>query len=1073
MNLSTPFISRPIATSLLTLGLALAGIAAFFILPVAPLPQVDFPTINVSANMPGASPEVMAATVATPLERHLGQIADVTEMTSQSSLGSTAVTLQFGLDRDIDGAARDVQAAINAARADLPTSLRSNPTYRKVNPADAPMIILAMTSKTMTPGQIYDAAASVVAQTLSQVDGVGQVRIGGSSLPAVRIELNPETLHAYQIGVDDIRAALASANANSPKGAIETDGKRWQIYANDQASHAADYRDLIVGWRNGGPIRLSNVADILDSVEDRHNQGLYNGEPAVVLIVTKQPGSNMIETIDRIKGLLPALRASIPAAVNLDVALDRSLTIRGSLRDVELSLAISIGLVILVVFLFLQDGRAALVPTVAVPVSLAGTLSIMYLCGYSLDNLSLMALTISTGFVVDDAIVVLENIARLVEGGMPRLRAARIGARQVGFTVIAMTMSLIAVFAPILLMGGIIGRLFHEFAVTMSAAILVSLIISLTTTPMMAARLLRPHTGTKTGRWIWLRKFLSGMEWLFEASLALYGKALAKALYHRRFVLLIFIGTIALNIYLFVIVPKGFFPPQDTGQILGGVQADQGISFQAMRQKMKRFVDIVRADPAVAGVAAFTGGGSTNTGFVFATLKPLAERGLSADGVINRLRKPLSSVAGAALYLQPGQDVRMGGRPSGAQYQYTLQSDDLDSLRLWAPRITEALRHNHDLMDVNSDQQDSGNETDLVIDRDAAARLGLKLTQIDSDLYDFFGQRQVSVIFTPLNQYHVVMEAAQEFTETTDSLNNLYISTAGGAAGGAAQTAVSLSGSASNSATNAISAVGHNGSSSAPSLSTAAETMVPLSAVAHYEDKSAPLSVAHQGHFAAATISYNLAPGKSLSDSTAAVTKAMRDLGVPPSIRGSYAGIALAFKQSLGSQPIIVVAALFAVYIVLGILYESLIHPLTILSTLPSAGVGALVALRLGGYDFTIIAMIGIILLIGIVKKNAIMMIDVALDNERNAGMNSHDAIMHACLLRFRPIMMTTLAALLGALPLALGHGEGAEIRRPLGVAIVGGLIVSQALTLFTTPVVYLYLDRLRHRRMVGKSVAA
>lgn len=1062
MSLSSIFIKRPIATSLLTIGVALAGAVSFFLLPVAPLPNIDMPTIMVNASLPGASPETMATSVATPLERHLGQIADVSEMTSQSTIGRTRITLQFGLNRDIDGAARDVQAAINAARADLPASLKSNPTYRKMNPADAPILILALTSESMTPAQIYDAASTILAQKISQIEGVGNVNVGGSSLPAVRVEMNPRALFKYGIGLEDVRAALAAANANSPKGALEEQARHYQIFTNDQAKNAEDFQNLLIAWRNGAPVRLSDVAEVIDSNEDLRNQGLFNGKPSVAMVITKEPGANVIATLDRIKAEIPNFKASIPAAIDMTIALDRTTTIRASLRDVEISMLISIGLVIFVVFLFLRNGRAAVIPSVAVPVSMIGTFGVMYMLGYSLDNLSLMALTVATGFVVDDAIVVLENTMRHIESGMSRFRAAVKGAKEVSFTVLSMSLSLIAVFTPILLMGGIVGRLFREFSVTLSAAILVSLAVSLTTTPVLCAVWLglgakHPHKKRKLP---FLTALYSLSENTFTRLKRAYDVSLMRSLRHPRLVMLILAATIGLNIYLFKIVPKGFFPQQDTGVLMGGVQGDQDISFQSMRQKMSQFMDILRKDPAVENVTAFTGGSSTNSGFVFMSLKPLAERKVSTDAVIARLRGPLSQIPGATLFLQSAQDLRMGGRAGTGQYQYSLQSENLGDLRLWTPKIVEALRRDPTLADVNSDQQDAGQETFVAIDRDSAARVGLNAAQIDNTLYDAFGQRQVSVIFNPLNQYRVVMEVAPEFAQNPDILKEIYISTKGGNLGGAESTSASISAAARNLATNALAASGRMPASTGSPVSTAAETMIPLAAISKIEARPTPLSVNHQGHFAATTISFNLPLGKSLGDATVAIEGAMQTIGVPANIQGGFQGTAQVFKESIKNEFVLIIAALLAVYIVLGILYESLIHPLTILSTLPSAGVGAVLALLLFGAQFDVMGLIGVILLIGIVKKNAIMMIDFALYAQRTASLTPRQAIYRACLLRFRPIMMTTMAAMLGALPLAVGMGVGSELRQPLGISIVGGLLVSQLLTLFTTPVIYLYLDR-------------
>jgi len=1070
MSLSSPFIRRPVATTLLTFGLAAVGVVAFFQLPVAPLPQIDFPTISVQAVLPGASPEDVATTLASPLERHLGQIADVTEMTSTSTVGGTRINLQFGLARDIDGAARDVQAAINAASADLPTSLRLNPTYRKVNPADAPVLIMTLTSDILQPASLFDAASTVLAQKLSQVEGVGEVIVGGGSLPAVRAELIPQALFKYGIGLEDVRAALAAANANSPKGAIDVGDRRYQIYANDQAIKADDYRSLIIAYRNGAPVRLSDVGEVNDSVENLRNAGLANGKPAALIVLFRQPGANIIGISDRVTALMPQLRASVSPAIDLEIAVDRSTTIRASLRDVERTLLIAVGLVIVVVFAFLRNGRATLIPVVAVSVSLIATFAAMYLFGYSLDNLSLMALTVATGFVVDDAIVVLENISRHIESGLSPLDAALKGAKEVGFTVMSMSVSLIAVFIPILLMGGIVGRLFREFAVTISIAILISLLISLATTPMMCAVLLRSRNDERHGR------LYAISEHGFNAMLGLYRRSLTVALAHPFSVLMVLICVFALNFYLYVVIPKGFFPQQDTGRIVGSIQADQSISFQLMRQKLTQFVQIVQQDRAVKTVVGFTGIGQTNSGVIYIALRPLSERKSSADQVIARLRQKLAVVPGATLFLQAVQDIRIGGRLTNAQYQYTLQGPSLQDIDEWTPHITAALQADPRLVDVNSDQQNKGLETRLVINRDSAARLGLTVAQIDNTLYDAFGQRQVSTIYVARNQYHVIMEVAPRFWQDPETLREIFISTAGASVTGSqatnavagtvvapgARTSSANLNAARNLATNSIGATGKGVSSTGSAVSTSQETMIPLAAVASLARGSTPLAVNHQGLLVANTISFNLPPNVSLSDAVDVIESTMRRIGVPANIHGTFQGTAKAFQDSLATQPYLILAALLTIYIVLGVLYESFAHPFTILSTLPSAGVGALLALMIFNTEFSIMALIGVILLIGIVKKNAIMMIDFALDAERTRGLSSADAIYEACLLRFRPIMMTTAAAMLGALPLALGIGEGSELRRPLGIAIVGGLILSQILTLYTTPVIYLYIDRFR-----------
>ncbi|HWE45982.1 MAG TPA: efflux RND transporter permease subunit [Caulobacteraceae bacterium] len=1264
MNLSAPFLKRPIGTTLLTLGIAIAGAGAFFNLPVSPLPQVDIPTISVQASLPGASPEIMASSVATPLEKRLGHIADVSEMTSSSSTGSANITLQFGLDRDIDGAARDVQAAINASRVDLPATLRSNPTYRKVNPADAPIMILAMTSDTKTPPQIYDAAATIVQQRLLHVHGVGDVTIGGGSLPAVRVEMNPVALAKYQISPEDVRAALSSADANRPKGLIDGDLSRWQIYTNDQGKVAADFKGIIVAFRNGSAVRLSDVADVLDGPEDIHNLGLYacsdpklpncvdnsknprgytgrggkgrgHGAPAaaaanagggnapaagqtpnttastsgaaarghhrgghgwsghragaaqgappqgqtagaapggpasagqgqggghhrhrqgagaqgqsdaqgagtstgapsqaaagpaaaqaqpdaatvnakeqlaeaggaeapavansvarpsIAVVISRQPGANIIQTVDGIKAVLPELKADLPSDINLDVAIDRTITIRASLNEVERTLLIAILLVVAVVFVFLRSARSTLIPAVAVTVSLLGTLGVMYLLKFSLDNLSLMSLTVATGFVVDDAIVVMENIARHVEAGMPRFKAAVLGASEVGFTVLSISVSLVAVFIPILLMGGIVGRLFHEFAITLSTAIIVSLAISLTTTPMMCAFLMGEKPRDKKENLL-ARGSKGFFDWVTET----YRKSLVWALDNAPIILASLICAIGLNVYLFTIVPKGFFPTQDTGQVTGGMQSDQDSSFQLSQQRMRRFVNIVARDPAVDTVVGFEGGSRSAGGFVYMALKPRNKRGGdSSEDVINRLRPQLARVPGATLFLNPVQDLRVGGRQSNATYQYTLEADDQNALKTWSDKLTEQLKTDPDLTDVNSDSQDHGLSSYVTVDRDTANRLGLSATQIDNILYDVFGQRQAAVIYNPLNQYHVVMEGAPQFIQEPSALGQIYVPVTGPATSPTTTAAVILpvtstgqSGTPSTvagastatttpgqplSSTGTTSATPQPSGPAAPptraasqgvAISGSPERMVPLSAFAHWTSTASPTSVRHQDISPAITISFNLAPGKSLSDATKSIAAAEDAISMPVTVHGSFQGTAKVYQQSLANEPMLILFAILAVYIVLGILYESYIHPWTVLSTLPSAGLGAVLALIIFHSEFSIIAMIGIVLLIGIVKKNAILIIDFALEAERTEGLSSRDAVYKACLLRFRPILMTTCAAALGALPLAIGWGEGAELRRPLGITIIGGLLVSQVLTLLTTPVVYLYLDRFRKR---------
>jgi multidrug efflux pump len=1145
MNISAPFVARPVATTLLTIAIALGGFLGYEALPVSPLPQVDFPTIAVTAQLPGASPDVVATSLAAPLERHLGQIADVSEMTSQSQTGQARVTLQFGLDRDINGAAQDVQAAINAAQADLPTNLLSQPTYRKVNPADAPVLILGLTSSTLTRGQMYDAASNVLQQQLSQISGVGQVIINGAALPAVRVDVDPMALSRYGVGLEDVRSALTSTNANAPKGAVDIGAERWQIYTNDQVNHAEGYRDLVLAYRNGDALRLKDVADVEDSVQDLRNLGLSDGKPAVLVIVFRQPGANIISTVDEVRNSIPRLKAALPADLDITFAADRSTTIRASLHETEMTLIIAIALVIGVVFVFLRNGRAAAIPAIAVPVSIVGTFGVMYLAGFSLDNLSLMALTIATGFVVDDAIIVLENISRRQEEGMTRIEAALVGARDVGFTVVSITLSLVAAFLPILLMSGIVGRLFREFAMTLTLAIFVSMAISLSTTPMMCALFLKSAERRRARRT------------LFERAHDAYGRSLALALDHGFLVLLTLFGAIALNVWLIIVIPKSFFPEQDTGRLIASLVADQDISFELVSKKLTQMMAIVQHDPAVQNVIGSTGVGGggasaqTNTGTVYISLKSLSQRD-SMTMVMGRLRRALNRVPGGRLYLNPVQDIRIGARSGNAEYQYTILGDSTAEVYAWGPKLLAAVQNDPALADVSSDQQQRGLETDVSVDRDTASRLSLTMYQIDNTLYDAFGQRAVSTIYNALNQYHVVMEVAPQFLARPSMLRRMWVSTSGAQASGSqttqlsagsvtpatslavtpasvastpavttsrssalasaanptfalssnvflpvnnvvslatdgstvtgapnASAAASSASAASNNAVrtaaqSTIASTGNSSASSAASVSTSAETMTPLLAFSDYKASNTPLAVNHQSQFVATTISFNLAQGKSLSDATAAFARAAQQIHLPTDLTGGFAGAALEYERSLGAEQLLITAAIVTIYIVLGILYESFVHPIAILSTLPSAGVGAVITLLIFGIPFTIIALIGVILLIGIVKKNAIMMIDFALQAEREQGMESRDAIFHAAMTRFRPIMMTTSAALLGALPLCFGIGEGSELRQPLGVSIVGGLVVSQALTLYTTPVVYMYLDRLslRLRSLTGRSAS-
>ena len=1070
MNLSGPFIRRPIATVLLTIGLAMAGIAAFFVLPVAPLPQVDYPAISVSASLPGASPQTMASSVATPLERRLGTIAGVNEITSSSSTGSTRISLQFDLDRNIDGAAREVQAALNASRADLPATLRSNPTYRKRNPADQPVIIVALTSDTKTPGQIYDAVSNTIQQRLSQVEGVGEVEIGGGSLPAVRVEITPFALNRYGISLEDVRAAIESANANRPKGDVQQSGQRFQIYTNAGGRAADDYRGLVIAWRNNSPVRLGDVAEVSEGVQDTRTLGLFNGKPAIIVLVTQQPGANVIKTVDAVRAELPGLAAALPSDIKVEVASDSTNSIRASLKEIEITLLIAIVLVVLVVSAFLRSGRATIIPAVATVVSLLATFGAMWAFGFSLNNLSLMALTVAAGFVVDDAIVVLENTSRHLEKGMDRFEAALLGAREVGFTVLSISVSLVAVFIPLLFMGGQVGRLFREFAVTLSSAVMISLLISLTTTPMMCAYLLRrENPDKKPGR---IARWFEGG---FDRVLKAYEASLDWALSAKPLMILILAAVIALNVYLYMAVPKGFFPTQDSGRLNGGLRADQSISSEELGAKMRQLVAIIGRDPAVATVVGFTGGGRAGGGFLSVDLKPRGERKDKGSDVITRLRPKLARVTGVSLFLNPQQDVRMGGRQSNATYQYTLKSDNAADLKTWAQKLSDRLDGDPKLTDVNTDQQENGVEAYVDVDRDTAARLGVSMRDVDNALYNNFGQRTAATIYEDLNQYSVIMEAAPAYTRGPEDLKNVFVPAtgAGGATfpSGAATRAAAASGQTTASTTDTATTTSQvaNPSLRDPStgsaLVTSARRMVPLATIATFKERATPSSVNHQDTELATTVSFNLAPGTTLSDAQAAVAQAEADIGMPTNVRGSFQGTARSFQDQLKQEPVLIAAALVAIYIVLGVLYESLVHPITVLSTLPSAGVGAVLALMIFKMEFSIIALIGVFLLIGIVKKNAILIIDFALEAERSRGLSAVEAVREACLLRFRPILMTTLAAGLGALPLAIGFGEGSELRQPLGVAIIGGLIASQLLTLLTTPVVYVYLDRLRGRK--------
>ncbi|MCC2976575.1 efflux RND transporter permease subunit [Sphingomonas sp. PL-96] len=1086
MNLSAPFIRRPAGTVLLTLGLALVGILAFFKLPVAPLPQVDFPTISVSASLSGASPETMASSIATPLERRLGVISDVTEMTSESSTGSTRITLQFALDRDIDGAAREVQAAINAARADLPATLKSNPTYNKRNPANMPVLMLALTSDTKTPGQIYEAVSNVVTQRLAQVEGVGEVEIGGGSLPAVRIEAKPFALNAMGLSMEDVRAAIEAANANQPKGTIDGGGgKRWQVYTDRIGRDAAGYGQIVVAWRNNAPVRLSDVATVSNSVSDTRTLGLFNGKPAVVVLITQQPGANLIKLVDSIRAELPALQAQLPADVHLEIANDRTSSIRSSLEEIEITLVLSVILVVLVVAAFLRDARATFIPAAATIVSLLGTFAVMWLLGYSLNNLSLMAIIVATGFVVDDAIVVLENTARHLEAGMGRMEAALLGAREVGFTVLSISVSLVAVFIPLLFMGGQVGRLFQEFAITLSVAVLISLVLSLTATPMMCAWLLSDRNFSKQQGRIG-RAFERGFDRIQRG----YAAALDWALALKPLVMLVLGLVIALTVYLYVVVPKGYFPEQDSPMLMAGVRADESVSFTAMQKKLRQVIDIIHADPAVQTAIGFTGGARAGGAFMAVSLKPKSERKEAGSVVIARLKQKLAPVTGISVFLRPSQDLMAGGRSSNSSYQYTLISDNGATLNQWATKLGEAMKQRPELTSIDSDQSQNGVETYVTIDRDSAQRLGISARDVDNALYNAFGQRQVATIYEDINQYGVILEWDQSHAQGPNALKDVYVpagaaasasasdttsaSTSGGTlSSGATSQASNAQANTADSSDNGVTNPGLRDPSTGSALSTSATAMVPLEGIARFAQSATASSISHENGELATTISFDLASGYSLSDAQAAIKAAEDSISMPSSVRGSFAGTAQSYSEQLGQQPYLILAALVVIYIVLGMLYESLIHPITVLSTLPAAGVGAVLALLLFGMEFSIIALIGVFLLLGIVKKNAILIIDFALHAQRDRGLSAEEAVREASLLRFRPILMTTLAAALGVVPLAIGIGEGSELRQPLGITIIGGLILSQLLTLITTPVVYIYLDKLTRRRRDRRAPAS